>query len=51
MALICETGAERDLGQADLAISPQEFLRPFNAAREHILVRRQPGGRLNCRAK
>ena len=46
MALIREAGAERDLGQTELAVCPQEFLRSFNAARDHILVWRQPGGRL-----
>jgi hypothetical protein len=46
MALVREADAERNLRQADLAVSPQEVLRSFNAARNHILVRRQPGGRL-----
>ena len=46
MALVREAGAERDLGHAELAVCPQELLRPFNTARDHILVRRQPGGRL-----
>jgi hypothetical protein len=40
MALIRETGAERDLGQAESAICPQEVLCPFNAARDYILMRR-----------
>jgi hypothetical protein len=43
MALIRETRAERHLGQAELAPCPQEVLRSFNAARYHILVRRQSG--------
>ena len=46
MALVRKPGAEGNLGQAELAVYPQEFLRSFNAARDHILVRRQPGGRL-----
>ena len=46
MALIREAGAERDLGQAEPAVCPQEVLRSFNAACDYILVRRQPGGRL-----
>src|SRR5258708_9302651 len=46
MALVREAGAERDLRQAQLTVSPQEVLCSFNAARDHILVRRQPGGRL-----
>src|SRR5207253_7942936 len=44
MALIRETGAEHDLGQAEPTVCPQEVLRSFNAACDHILVRRQPGG-------
>ena len=50
MALIREAGAERDLGQAEPAVCPQEVLRSFNAAHEHILVRRQAGGRLFVRS-
>src|SRR3984893_15890183 len=46
MALVREAGTERDLRQAKLTVSPQEVLCSFNAARDHILVRRQPGGRL-----
>ena len=34
MALIREAGAERDLGQPELAVCPQELLRSFNAARD-----------------
>ena len=49
MALIREAGAERDLGQAEFAVCPQEVLRSFNAARDHILARRQLGGRLELR--
>ena len=51
MALIREAGAERDIRQAELAVCPQEVLRSFNAARDHILVRRQPGGRLELSRK
>ena len=40
MALIREAGAERDLGQAEPAVCPQEVLCPFNAARDYILMRR-----------
>src|SRR5260221_3706522 len=46
MALVREAGAERALRQAELTVSPQEVLCSFNAARDHILVRRQPGARL-----
>ena len=37
-------------GNPSLPSNPQEVLRPFNAARDHILVRRQPGGclELSC---
>jgi hypothetical protein len=51
LALVREADAERDLHQAEFAICPQEVLRSFNAARDHILARRQPGGRLELRAK
>jgi len=44
MALIRETGSERDLGQAESGVCPQEVLRSFNAAYDYKLVRRQPGG-------
>ena len=46
MALVREAGADCDLCQAEFTVCPQEVLRPFNAARDHILVRRQPSGRL-----
>ena len=41
LVLVREADAERDLHQAELAICPQELLRSFNAARDHILVRGQ----------
>jgi hypothetical protein len=50
-ALVREAGEERNLRQAELTVSPQEALCPFNAARDHILVRRQPGGRLELARK
>ena len=46
MALVREAGADRDLRQAEFTVCPQEVLRPFNAPRDHIPVRRQPSGRL-----
>ena len=46
MALVREAGAERDVGHAEPAACQQEFLRSLDTARDHILVRRQPGGRL-----
>ena len=52
MALVREAGAESDLCQVELTVSPQEVLGSFNAARDQVLVRRQPGGRLElARAK
>ena len=51
LALVREAGAERDFGQAELAICPQEVLGSFNAARDHILVRRQPSGHLELARK
>ncbi len=50
MTLVREAAAERDLRQTELPVSPQEVLRSFNAAHEHILVRRQAGGRLFVRS-
>jgi hypothetical protein len=38
-AFVREADAERDIHQAELAVCPQEVLRSFNAARDHILVR------------
>jgi hypothetical protein len=46
LALIREPDAESDLRQAEFAACPQELLRSFNPARDHILVRRQSGSRL-----
>ena len=46
MTLVREADAECDLRQTELTVCPQEVLRSFNAARDHILVRRQSGGRL-----
>jgi hypothetical protein len=43
MALVCEAGPERNLRQAELAVSLQELLRSVNAARDQILVRRGIG--------
>jgi hypothetical protein len=46
LALIRESGARRDLCQGEATVLLQELLRPLDAAREDVLVRRQPGGRL-----
>src|ERR1700739_3873761 len=46
LALIREPDAYSDLRQAELTVCPQEVLCSFNAARDQILVWRQPGARL-----
>ena len=46
LALVREADTERDLGQADFVVSLQQVLRSFDTARDHILVWRQPSGRL-----
>ena len=51
LALVREAGAERDVRQAELTVGTQEVLRSFDAARDHILVRRQPSGRLELPRK
>src|SRR3984893_15122959 len=51
IAVVREADAARHLHQTELAICPQEVLRSFNAARDHILVRRQPDGRLELAHK
>ena len=51
MALVREAGLARDLRQAEPISSAQEVLRPFNAARDQILVRGQAGGRLELPRK
>jgi hypothetical protein len=45
-ALVRKPGVGGDLRQGEVAASLQELLRPFDAARDHVLVRRHPGGRL-----
>ena len=49
--MVREADAERDFRQAELVICPQEVLGSFNAARDHILVRRRPSGRLELARK
>src|ERR1700741_1592986 len=46
LALVRETGTERNLCQLELIVFPQEVLCSLNAARDQILVWRQPGARL-----
>ncbi len=46
LALIREAGARRDLCQGEVPVGVQELLRPRDAARDDVLVRRHPGGRL-----
>jgi hypothetical protein len=43
VALIREARAQRNLGQAELAICPQEVLCSFNPACDYKLVRRESG--------
>jgi hypothetical protein len=45
VALIREADARRDLGQGEVTVGVQELLRPRDAARDDVLVRRHPGGR------
>jgi hypothetical protein len=46
LALVREAGVRGDLRQGEVAAALQELLRPFDAAHDEVLVRRQPGGRL-----
>src|SRR3979490_3198225 len=45
-ALVREAGARGDLRQGQVRSCLQELLRPLDAAHDDVLVRRQPGGRL-----
>src|SRR5262245_30970324 len=46
LALIREAGTGGDLRQGEVAASLQELLGPLDPAGDDVLVRRQPGGRL-----
>ena len=46
LALVREAGVSGDLRQGEIAIGLQELLGPLDAAGDDVLVRRQPGGRL-----
>ena len=46
LALVRKPGAAGDLRQGEFVASVQELPRPFDAAGDEVLVRRQPGGRL-----
>jgi len=46
LALVREAGAGGDLRQGQVIASLQELLGSFDAAHHDVLVRRQPGGRL-----
>src|SRR5262245_34040174 len=47
LALVRKAAARRDLRQREVvAVLPQELLGPLDAADDDVLVRRQPGGRL-----
>jgi hypothetical protein len=45
LALIRKADARRDLGQGEVLVGVQELLRPCDAARDDVLVRRHAGGR------
>jgi hypothetical protein len=49
LALVRETGVRGDLRQGEVASGLQELLGPLDAARDDVLVRRQPGGPLELR--
>jgi len=51
LALVREAGVRGDLRQGEVVASLQELLGSFDAAGDHVLVRRQPVAALNCRAK
>src|SRR5215468_2036464 len=46
LALVREAGVRGNLRQGEVASGLQELLGPLDAARNDVLVRRQPGGRL-----
>ena len=46
LALVGEPGVRGDLRQGEGAAALQELLGPLDAARDDVLVWRQPGGRL-----
>ena len=46
LALIGEAGPHGDLRQGEVTVQLQELLRPLDAASDDVLVRWQPGGRL-----
>jgi hypothetical protein len=46
LALVPEAGVRGDLRQGEVASGLQELPGPLDAAGEDVLVRRQPGGRL-----
>src|SRR5215510_5640354 len=46
LALIREAGARGDVGQGQARSSLQQLLGTLDAAQDDVLVRRQPGGRL-----
>ena len=51
LALVREASVRGDLRQGEVASGLQELLGPLDAAGDDVLVRRQPGARLNCQAK
>ena len=51
LALVTEAGVRGHLRQGEIRSCLQEVLGPLDAAGDDVLVGRQPGGGLNCRAK
>src|SRR5215831_4859277 len=51
LALVREPGPRRDLGQGGVGPCSQEVLGPLDAASNHVLVGRQPRGRLELPRK
>jgi hypothetical protein len=46
LALVREAGVRGDLRRGQAGPCLEELLGPFDAVQDHVLVRRQPGGRL-----
>jgi len=51
LALVVEPGPRCDLGQGQVGYCSQEVLGPLDAARDDVLVGRQPRGRLELPSK
>jgi hypothetical protein len=49
--LVREPDVRSDVREREIEAFAEQLLPPFDAAGDDVLVRRHPGGRLNCRAK